>query len=104
MTNEVIVIDPLGQYVHLLPGIPFSENEEQEIYDGAATVITKPAILIEIRQKERTEFYYFRSVGWNKTLLLITRFKDDHWEAYKCVKNPPSEMLSYLLQTGRQII
>lgn len=104
MANEVTATDPLGKTIYLLPAIFFTENEANEIYDDAATVINKPAMLIEENQNNETQFHYFRSVGWNNTLLLTVRFNNDRWEAYKCIKNPSSQMLSGLLKKGKQIL
>jgi hypothetical protein len=104
MPNESAVIDPLGKTIHLLPDIFFSENETEEIFDDASTVIKKPALLVEVNENDVTQFYYFRSVGWNKTLLIITRWDKDRWEAYRCVKNPSSEELSAILKKGNQLI
>jgi hypothetical protein len=104
MINEVTAIDPLGRTIHLLPSILFFENEEEGILNDVSTIIQKPALLIEAEENHQIHFYYFRSVGWNKTLLLVTRFDNGRWEAYKYEKNPPSEMLSVLLKRGKQII
>jgi hypothetical protein len=104
MPNEVAVIDPLGKTIHLLPGIFFAENEAEEIYDDATAVIKKPALLVKVHENDATQFYYFRSVGWNKTLLIITRWSNDRWEAYSCIKNPPAETLSAILKKGSQLI
>jgi hypothetical protein len=105
MTNEVIARDPLGKSVFLIDGIFFSKKEPDEIYDDAATVIKKPAMIVEVNEHERTEFYYFRSVGWNNTLLITVHFnnKSNRWEAHDYIKNPSSHVLSNLLKKGRQI-
>jgi hypothetical protein len=104
VTNEVLAIDPLGKTIYLLPGIFFTKNEEHEIYDDITTVIRKPAILIEVNENNETQFYYFRSIGWNYTLLITVKLKDSRWEAYNCVKNPSSEILAALLKRGKQIL
>lgn len=104
MLNEVAAKDPLGKTIYLLNGFFFAENEENGIYDDATVVIKKPAILIEADEVDGKEFYYFRSIGWNKTLLLAVRWNNERWEAYKCIKNPSSEMLSEILKKGKQII
>lgn len=104
MLNEVAVIDPLGKTIHLLPGIFFSENEAEEIYDDATIVIKKPALHVEVHEKGATQLYYFRSIGWNKTLLIVTRWSNNRWEAYSCVKNPSSETLSAILKKGNHLI
>jgi hypothetical protein len=105
MTNEVIARDPLGKSVFLIDGIFISKKESDEIYDDAATVIKKPAMIIEAGENERTEFYYFRSIGWNNTLLIAVHFNNNskRWEAHDYIKNPSSQMLSNLLKKGRQI-
>jgi hypothetical protein len=104
MPNEVAVIDPLGKTIYLLPGILFSENEAEEIYDDAAAVIEKPALLVEVHDNNVTELCYFRSIGWNKTLLIIARWNNGRWEADHCIKNPSSETLSAILKKGDQLI
>lgn len=103
MPNEVDAIDPLGKTIYLLPGILFTENEADEIYDDAATVIKKPALVIEVNENSKTQYYYFRSIGWNKTLLLVAHWNNERWEAYNCIKNPTSDMLSAILKKGKQI-
>jgi hypothetical protein len=104
MPNEVAVIDPLGKTIHLLHGVLFSENEAEGIYDDAAAVIEKPALLVEVHDNNVTELYYFRSIGWNKTLLIIARWNNDRWEADHYIKNPSSETLSAILKKGNQLI
>ena len=104
MPNEVTAIDPLGKTIYLLPHIFFLENVAEEIYDNATTVVEKPALLVEVHDNDSTQFYYFRSIGWNKTLLIITGWNNDRWEAHDCIKNPSSKLLSDLLKKGRQLI
>ena len=107
MANEVTsVTDPLGNTIHLLEGICMDEDNkpDPEIFDSAVTVIQKPALAVRIQTDHVLEHYYFRSVGWHNTLLIIARFNNNRWESYKCVKNPSSEELSELLKNGKQII
>jgi hypothetical protein len=103
MPNEVIAVDPLGKAIHL-PKISYDGNETAEIYDDAATVIEKPALIIEVTENGETQFYYFRSVGWNNTLLIIVRFIHDRWEAFDFVKNASSQLLLSVLKKGKQIL
>jgi hypothetical protein len=105
MANEAMkIVDPLGKAVYLLPAICGEKNEHHEVYDDAATVIHKPAILVETRENGELQFHYFRSVGWNSTLLIAARFQNHRWEAYSCVKNPTTRELSAILKRGKQII
>jgi hypothetical protein len=103
MTNEVFAMDPFGKTIHLLPEIFFIESEAQEIYDDVTTVIKKPAIIIEVKENNETQFYYFRSIGWRNTLLIKARLNNDRWEAYDCIRNPSSEILLSFLKRGKQI-
>ena len=104
MTNDVIATDPLGKTIHLLPADLFAQNESNEIYDDVATVIRKPAMLIEVKENDESQYYYFRSVGWNNTLLIIVRSNNNQWEAYDYIKNPSSQMLSSILKQGKQLL
>lgn len=103
MAGNLTVIDPLGKLIHLLPEIFTTENDAEEIYDDAAMVIKKPAVIIEANENGAVQYYYFRSVGWNRTLLIIAHWNNSQWEAYKCIKNPSSEMLVNLMKKGKQI-
>lgn len=105
MANEVrSVIDPLGKIIYLLPGISIDKNEETGIYDDVAAVIQKPAMLIELKENDEAEFCYFRSIGWNQTMLIKVQFNNARWEAYDYVKNPSNQELSALLKRGTQIL
>jgi hypothetical protein len=105
MANEVMTaVDPLGKTIFLLPGICVTENEEYEIYDDAATVIQRPALLVEAKEADKTIFYYFRAIGWQNTLLIIVEWSNQRWEVVNCIKNPSSNELSDVLKKGRQII
>lgn len=105
MANEAIAIDPLGNAVYLLDQICHSDpGKEQEIYDDATTVIQKPAILVEISEENEKQLYYFRSIGWHHTLLIIARYFNNRWEAYDSVKDPSNDELAAILKKGKQIL
>ena len=103
MPGNMTVIDPLGKLIYLLPEIFFTQDEIEEIYDDAATVIKKPAVIIEGKENGSTQYYYFRSVGWNRALLIVVHWNNSQWEAYKCIENPSTEMLVILMKEGTQI-
>ena len=107
MTDEEIMIkDPMGTDIFLLPQICFPEIEKDKagIYDDLAAVISKPAILIEHIKDEEKRLYYFRSIGWHNTILLEIIFKNERWETAKCTRNPSNEVLLELLKKGKQLL
>src|SRR3954469_13325904 len=106
MNNEARkVVDPLGNTVVILPGTGMGGKalQDPDIFDDIPTVIQRPAMMIDVREPERA-LYYFRSIGWNSTILLATRQLDDHWEIFECIKNPPNETLSDLMRKGTQVL
>ncbi|HUR11062.1 MAG TPA: hypothetical protein VM012_06820 [Flavitalea sp.] len=98
------ISDPFGNHVYLLPGLCAHDSKEDEVgmYDDATTVISKPAMVIEIKSEK--ELHYFRSIGWHRTMLVMARKATDGWEAYRCITNPSNEEISALLKKGKQII
>jgi hypothetical protein len=105
VNEERTSIDPLGNVVFIVPGIcAVKDGPDAEIYDDVAIVIQKPALFIEVASGISKEFYYFRSVGWNNTMLITARFQHERWEACACVKNPPNDDLAQLLKKGKQLI
>jgi hypothetical protein len=102
--EEMTAVDPLGKTIFLLPEACTIENEPYEIYDDATTVIQKPALLVEVNEDNATIFYYYRSVGWNSTLLISVGWDNNRWEVMSCRRNPSSEELSGILKKGKQII
>lgn len=108
MANEdLTVTDPLGNKIFFSKTTCYTltEGEENEVYDDMATVITKPALMIETGVSyKRKQLHYFRVVGWQNTLLILVEFNNHRWEATKCTKNPSNSELSELLRKGIQII
>jgi hypothetical protein len=103
MPDELTAIDPLGRTVYL-PADFATDSNPNGVIDDVTAVIIRPAVLIEVKEKEETEYYYFRSVGWNKALLIITQLHNNRWEAYKFVWNPTAEMMSNVLGKGKQVV
>ena len=106
MANEEIKLsDPLGNTIFLLPGTGLSSQEKNapDIYDDIVAVIQKPAILIRV-SGETDELFYYRSVAWHHTMLLVVRFQNGRWETAECFHNPSAEVLSDLLKKGKQLI
>lgn len=101
-----IITDPLGNRVKLPDNLCATERlkQEGEVYDDLTTVITKPAILIELSGSDPLQLYYYRSIGWNHTLLISVRRAGTEWEAFECRRNPEFAVLSDLLRNGKQLI
>jgi hypothetical protein len=107
VTDEIEYInDPLGRQICInkkLCGRKIEELAPLDLYDDFYTVLTKPAILVEI-QKTPPEFAYFRSIGWQFAVLIKVKFAARLWEAYTCIINPSNDELVELLKRGKQII
>lgn len=101
-----LITDPLGNKVNFPESLctPEQLKQEGEVYDDITTVITKPAILIELSGSSPVELYYYRSIGWNHTLLIGVRRSGSGWEAFQCERNPQFALLSNLLKNGKQLI
>ncbi|HEY0065883.1 MAG TPA: hypothetical protein VGB46_00925 [Flavisolibacter sp.] len=101
-----IITDPLGNKIKFLDNLCAIEQfmQEGEVYDDLSTVITRPAILIELSDTIPLELYYYRSIGWNHTLLIGVRKSGSEWEAFQCQRNPEFAVLSGLLKKGKQLI
>jgi len=106
MANEVMsVTDPLGNTIFLLEGLCSEQDrkDEADIYDNAATVIQKPALMVRVETDHTIEHNYFRSIGWHSTMLIVVSFKNGRWESKECIKNPSNEALTELLKKGKQM-
>ena len=108
MTEEVIYInDPFGRQICINKKLCSRKLKKiaqlVDLYDDLYTVLTKPAIVIEIK-KSPPEFAYFRSIGWHFAVLIKVKLAACLWQAYTCVINPADDELVELLKTGKQII
>ena len=98
------VIDPLGKSIYLPADLFTKQNSAANIFNDVFTVITKPAILVEVTENGQVQFYFFRSIGWNKTFLIIIRQINDRWQVHQCIRNPAGETLAAVLKKGKQIL
>jgi len=106
MANDVrTVTDPLGNTIHLLQDIHLMSCEnEKDMYDSPETVISKPAMLIEVTRELKKQMYYFRYVGGERTMLILVDYNGSRWEITECIRNPPNEMLSKIMKSGKQLL
>lgn len=104
MANETVsVMDPSGQIVFFIEGtIPERKEEDSDVYDDIASVISKPALIIESANDPAVR-YYFRSVGWHRTLLIQAGFRNGRWETEVTTRDPSGVMLSHIIQNGNQL-
>lgn len=107
MTEEMIYInDPLGRIISFskkLCSLEIEHIDSHDPYDDLSSVIAKPAILIETSDLP-VKLFYFRSIGWQLSVLIKVKFEKRLWEAYKCIINPSDADIVGLLKKGKQII
>jgi len=107
MANEErIITDPLGNQVRIEPSLCDAglQPTHSDTYDDPFDVIRRPIMLIELSDSPTPQLCYYRSIGWDTTLLIMAKKMDDEWEAYRCIKNPSPETVTDLLKKGRQLI
>jgi hypothetical protein len=104
MANEArTVTDPLGNPVFLLGDLS-QFTAKGGIYDDVTTVIRKPALVIETIDESKKEMHYFRSIGWDHTMLITAHFQNNRWEAITYQRDPPNEMLVQIIKKGKQLL
>lgn len=107
MTEDIVyTTDPLGRKIYIAKNLCCLENiiiDSPDQLDDLFSVLKKPAILIETTSSP-AEYLYFRSIGWNLSVLMQVKLTYDFWEAYKCTINPLDADIVELLRDGRQII
>ncbi len=107
MTEDMVyTTDPFGRMVYFTKELCKLKKEEldsEDLHDDLFSVIKKPAIIIETSDSPK-EFLYFRSIGWQLSVLLHVKFKNKFWEAYKCIINPSDSDIVELLKKGKQIL
>lgn len=104
-TPTDIFIDPLGNQVVLPKNLCDLEAlgvNTLEIYDQPFKVIEAPAIILQV-VGTINENYYFRSIGWQSTLLIVTKKVGEKWLAHKIFKNPSGKQLQNLYTKGNKI-
>lgn len=107
MNEEVVYIeDPLGRKIYLTKEftcLEHTDNEVHFLYDDLYSVIQKPALLIETFNIP-VELLYYRSIGWQFSVLIYVKLITINWEAYKCICNPSDKDIVELLKNGKQLI
>jgi len=108
----LIAIDPYGNEVKvpkkLLPAVLRMENNPA-IYDGPERVIQHPALLLtscnepQASLTETCENHYFRSIGWENTVLISARKQEGRWTAYRCLSNPSFKLLAQLFRLTKRL-
>jgi hypothetical protein len=101
--GQSMVTDPFGFRVIILDESCFTNEvtSDPEIYNGFQTVIERPAFIIVLPDNSPAERYYYRSIGWTKTVLIRVQKKDENWEANECVFDPSDALIKQLAAQGR---
>jgi hypothetical protein len=105
MSTSSIIQDPLGNTVMLSPELcehTGSEVHTDDFMDSATTVVQQPALVLQLKDSGK-QLYYFRSIAWNRTLLISTTKEDGHYHAYECTHNPTQEELALLFGKTDQV-
>lgn len=101
-----IAIDPFGKNINIpekLCDVHQQPFDISNIFDDVQDVIKKPAMVFETVQTA-TEFYYFRSVGWDYVLLIGAHKQNEDWIAYQCIINPDAGYMADIFTRCRQLL
>ena len=100
-----MIIDPLGNEVLL----PHSLNDLNrlgldilEVFDKPSKVIEAPAVMMQVSGLF-DENYYFRSVGWENSLLIGTKKIAGKWTVHTILRNPSSQQLREIYKAGNTV-
>jgi hypothetical protein len=80
------VLDDKGSLIEVSP----------EHYAKAVKTLSAPAMIIELNNP-RTR-YYFRAIGWDKTLMIGVSFMNGIWELIEYLENPSGAFVLTLLK------
>jgi hypothetical protein len=103
--NNLILIDPLGNEVHLpeaLCNFKTLHVDADDVYDKPSKVIESPAIMFQ-SQNGPAEYYYFRALGWNSNLLIAAKRVNGKWTAHEVTKNPTPQQISAIYRKSREV-
>ncbi len=106
MNDFTIVIDPLGNLVHLTADLYDLKGDELNIasfYEDASRVIKKPALILKMEEKP-TKLYYFKPIAWEFSLLLGVIMEEEILVAIECHKNPSDKFMHELIAKGQQLL
>lgn len=105
MNNTETIIDPLGNEVvlpHSICDLHVLGVDSLEIYDKPSRVIEAPAMMMQV-SGAFDENYYFRSVGWENSLLIGTKKINGIWTAHIVMTNPSSQQLRDIYKKGNHV-
>ena len=97
------ILDPSGRDVLMPESLCIQGSDDPPAHllnDDCQKVIETPACIIELASDH---LFYFRSVGWNFTVLIEAICRDGSWNAVRCLKNPATSYIVSLLRQGKFI-
>lgn len=104
MKTERAIQDPLGNNVLVDDTICNLQHYNlEEIYDDVIAVIEKPALVFRI-ENGTIEHFYYRSIGWNKTLMVIAQKIQQYFHAKECIVDPTKTFMASIFEKGEQLI
>lgn len=95
--------DPFGFRILILGEscFPKEVTSDPEIYNGFQTVIERPAFIIVLPDHSPPERYYYRSIGWSKSVLIRAQQLEGNWQANECTFDPKDTFIKQLAAQGR---
>ena len=98
--------DPFGVVV-VLDTVLCDENGIEKDFShlqrAITTAIENPALLVHVFGVPGKR-YYFRSIHWQRTLLIGVHQENGIWSAKECIENPSGQFMLGIYLQGTQLV
>jgi hypothetical protein len=100
-----LLVDPFGLEIILEDEDCFSDEKAggRHYYNDFHSVIEKPAYIINLPSSSPPERYYFRTIGWEISLLIRSQLIGKEWRANHCEVDPADDHIKKLAEKGQII-
>lgn len=101
-----IVKDPFGNEVAIQQAVfEFARQliQSEDVLDDIHKVIERPAMIFKMKEG-CLQLFYFRAIGWNRTMLIEVQKTNQHFEVVNYEVDPPLPRLAELNLKGERLI
>jgi len=78
-------------------------RQSEDILDNIYKVIERPAMIFKT-SGDAVQLYYFRAIGWHRTILIQAKQTDQHFHVAGYQLDPSLQQISQLQSTAQRLI